>query len=364
MEKENNIDCGNEFSYIKMDYSLETPEERNQKVKEIIEKTPPEKLTAKYLEKLADYIVFAMDKQERKSKKILTENRLVTVGKRETSFEGLAGKLENGEDGLYNLIANDKNIIFAPKVSITEEDIATIPGLKELREAIENIEEQAKKATGLKAYSLKQQAIKMRQDQYVLKNAFKKPIYSNNLVKSIAKLDLSENIYINAAGDIVSDGKISLVNEKHVSLILCNYSKLKEESWSNFNSDIKWMLFDLENLIEKYIKDKHPLYYDLLIYKIDGKTNAEIQTLLEKDHNIKHSIEYISALWRNKIPKIIAVAAQDEWLVWHYTHKEQGQWKRCSRCGQIKLAHNRFFSYNRTSKNGWYSICKSCRNKK
>jgi hypothetical protein len=177
-----------------MDYSLETPEERNQKVKEIIEKTPPEKLTAKYLEKLADYIVFAMDKQERKNKKILTENRLVTVGKRETSFEGLAGKLENGEDGLYNLIANDKNIIFAPKVSITEEDIATIPGLKELREAIENIEEQAKKATGLKAYSLKQQAIKMRQDQYVIKNAYRKPIYCVNALKSFGKLDLSEEI--------------------------------------------------------------------------------------------------------------------------------------------------------------------------
>ena len=109
-------DCG----YIKMDFSLETPEERNEKVKEIIEKTPPEKLTPKYLEKLTDYIIFAMDKQERKEKKILTDNRMVTVNKRETSFEGLAGRLENGEDGIYDMIANDKNIIFSPKVSITE----------------------------------------------------------------------------------------------------------------------------------------------------------------------------------------------------------------------------------------------------
>ena len=61
-----------------------------------------------------------MDKEERKTKKIITDNRMVTVNKRETSFEGLIGKLENGEDGIYNMIANDKNIIFAPKVSITE----------------------------------------------------------------------------------------------------------------------------------------------------------------------------------------------------------------------------------------------------
>ena len=73
-------------SYIKMDYSLETPEERNEKVKEIIANTPPERLTTTYLEKLTDYIIFAMDKKEKKEKKIITDNRMVTVNKRETSF--------------------------------------------------------------------------------------------------------------------------------------------------------------------------------------------------------------------------------------------------------------------------------------
>ena len=111
-ELEEDVEAEENPGYIKMDFSLETPEERNKKVEEIIANTPPERLTPKYLEKLADYIIFAMDKQERKEKKILTDNRMVTVNKRETSFEGLVGKLENGEDGIYNMIANDKNIIF------------------------------------------------------------------------------------------------------------------------------------------------------------------------------------------------------------------------------------------------------------
>ena len=85
-----------------MDYSLESPQERVKKVEEIISNTPPERLTQRYLEKLSDYIIFAMDKEERKQKKILTDNRMVTVNKRETSFEGLVGRLENGEDGIYN----------------------------------------------------------------------------------------------------------------------------------------------------------------------------------------------------------------------------------------------------------------------
>ena len=75
--------------------------------------------TEKYLEILADYLILGMEKQERKEKRILTENRMSTVNKRETSFEGLVGQFEHGEDGIYNLITQDKNIIFQPKVSIT-----------------------------------------------------------------------------------------------------------------------------------------------------------------------------------------------------------------------------------------------------
>jgi hypothetical protein len=86
--------------------------------------------TEQYLEVLADYLVLCMEKKEKKEKKILTDNRMVTVNKRETSFEGLVGQLENGEDGIYNLVANDKYIIFQPKVTITKKDLEEIPALK------------------------------------------------------------------------------------------------------------------------------------------------------------------------------------------------------------------------------------------
>mgnify|MGYP003405023299 FL=1 len=82
------------------------------------------------------------------------------------------------------------------------------------------------------------------------------------------------------------------------------------------------------------------------------------------EFGIKHSLEYISSLWRNKIPNLIASAAEDEYLDWYYLNVEKGKYKRCSRCGQIKLAHNKYFSKNNTSKDGFYSICKCCRNKK
>ena len=60
--------------------------------------------------------------------------------------------------------------------------------------------------------------------------------------------------------------------------------------------------------------------------------------------------KYLSSLWRNKIPKLLAEQAKEDYLIWYYTYQEYGKWKKCSKCGQIKLAHNRFFSKNNTSK--------------
>ena len=131
---------------IKLDYSLETPEERNQLVQKILEENPDP--NDKYLEILADYLILCMEKQEKKEKKILTDNRMTTVNKRETSFEGLVSQFENGEDGIYNLITENKNQIFQPKVSITKKDVEEIPMLKQLKEAIAIWEEKMQTATG------------------------------------------------------------------------------------------------------------------------------------------------------------------------------------------------------------------------
>ena len=349
---------------IKLDYTIEDPEERVKLVEKIVENAPPSKLTNRYLEILADYIIFAMNKKEKKEKTINTDNRMVTINRRETSFQGLVGKFENGEDGIYNMIIDDKNVLLTPKYQITQEDIEQIPALRQLREEIEKVEEQEKKARGKKKFLLKKQIIQMRQDQYVIKSAYRPVTYSLNLIRSISNLDLTDHIEINEKGDIVNKGIISLFNPTHVSVLLCNYSKIKESCWGKFNSDIYYLMIILEQAIDAVFKEDFPILYDILIYKIDGKSNLQIQNLLLNDHGTTHSIEYISSLWRKKIPKMIAEYIEKEELVWYYTTVEKGKWKRCSRCGQIKLAHNKFFSKNNTSKDKFYSICKECRNKK
>ena len=361
-----NTDSPNQTPAVKVDWTIADPKERVKLVEKIVETTPPEKLTNYYLDYLAKYIIQAKTKTEKKEKrKITTDNRMVTVSRRQTSFEGLASKFENGEDGVYNMIINnDKNVLLTPRYKITQEDIDQIPELKELVEEIKKVELQYKVAKGKRKYLLKKQIIEMRKDQYQIKNAYKPITYCLNLIKTIPYLDLTDHFKIDEEGNIVNTGLISLFNPTHVSLLLCNYSKIKMECWDKVQSDIYHLMMDLEDAADAALKEKHPLLYDLMIYKIDGKSNLEIKDLLYRDHGVRHSVEYISSLWRKKIPKLIAEEEEKRVLVWYYTEVEKGKWKRCSRCGQVKLAHNKFFSKNNTSKDGFYSICKECRNKK
>ena len=89
---------------MQLDYTIDSIEERKKLVEKILaEETNPN------LDRLADYLIMCMEKQEKKEKKIITMNRQMTIDKRETSFEGLVDKLENGENAIYHIAKNDKN---------------------------------------------------------------------------------------------------------------------------------------------------------------------------------------------------------------------------------------------------------------
>lgn len=303
-----------------------------------------------------------MEKQEKKERKILTDNRMTTVNKRETSFEGLVSQLENGEDGIYNLINESKTVIFQPKVKITKRDVDEIPFLKQLIEAINRWEAKLKTAQGKDRFLIKKTLIELRKDQYVIKDSYRQPIRFTKVTRSKHYLKLDDGYHFSADGYVVPEG-FSLCSPVVCSAILCNYSKLKEHAFGNFEGDLYYLMEAFDDISGKALAAE-PLYRQIVIDKIDGMQNQQIQEDLEYQFGTTHSLEYISSLWRKKIPKLIASAAEDELLDWHYLVVEKGKYKRCSRCGQIKLAHNKYFSKNKTSKDGFYSICKKCRNSK
>ncbi len=343
---------------MKLDYTIESPEERNELVKKIIEET--ENLNPAYLEILANYLIYCMEKQEKKQKKILTENRMQTVNKRETSFEGLVSQLENGEDGIYGLVHEDKQQIFRPKITITKKDLKEIPILQQIKEAISLWEKKAITATGKDAYIIKKAIIELRKDQYVIKESYRKPIRLTKVSHSVFPNKLEESFTLDKENYVIPSG-ISLCDPKVCSYLLCNYSRLKEEGWGHFDHDLYYLMESFDDCADRALKE-YPLYEEIVTCKIDGLQNAEIQKILQQKFNVKHSLEYISSLWRKKIPKLIAETAEDDLLNWYFLNIKKGKYKKCSRCKEIKLAHNKYFSKNKTSKDGFYSICKKCRN--
>ena len=350
----------------KLDYTIESPEERKALVEKILAETPD--ISSGYLEILADYLVLCMEKQEKKQKTILTDNRMSTVNKRECSFEGLAAQMENGEDGIYGLMSDDRTVLFQPKISITEHDLETIPCLRQLRESINAWDAALKRIAGSgkkEAYIMRKALIEMRKDQYLIKQAYQKPIVPCRLTRSTRtypSLDDKSYLFLGKDGQEVKVEGFSLMNEEIVSLFLNNYSKLKEDSYDQFEGDMWYQVQVFEELCDRALAD-YPILYRILELKIDKLQNSEIREILQKEFNKTYTPEYISSLWCNKIPSIIAIQALEDFIFEQYKAKDY-PFKKCTKCGQLKPAHNQFFSKNKTSADGWYSICKRCRSKK
>jgi len=232
-----------------------------------------------------------------------------------------------------------------------------------VREAISNWQEKLKTATGKDVYTIKRAIIDLRKDQYIIKDAFKTPVQIKTSVKSKSFPTLEDTTHeFDEDGYPIPEG-VSLLNPKVVSAILCNYNELKTASEGKFEGDTWYLIQDFELLLAEALQN-YPIYQTIVECKWANMQNSEIQAVLQEECGVSHSAEYISSLWRNKIPKLIASLAEDQYLDYYYLNIEKGQYKKCSKCGKIKLAHNKYFSKNKTSKDGWYSICKDCRKKK
>ena len=344
---------------MKLDYSVDSPEERKKIVEQILEENPEP--TATYIEALADYLILCMEKQEKREKKLLTENRTATINKRETSFEGLSLTFEHGEDGIYNLMREDKNIIFRPKISITKDDLREVPFLQQLREGIESWELAIKSTSGKSAYIMKKALIEMRKEQYLIKTTYKPPVVCNKLNFSKPQMRLDSFETLDTENKLIFEGA-SLCDSRICSIVLCNYSRLKQNGWGDFEGDLYFFMEDFDNVSARALEN-YPLYQKITLYKIDGKTNAEIKQLIQEEFDITHNEEYYSTIWRNKIPKLIAEQAQEDFYIWYYQRypSEDRKLKTCTRCGKALPANDFFYSRN---KNNFYSICKKCRRKR
>lgn len=353
---------------IKLNYKLKTTSERVGFIKELLLRDFDDlAIPARQCEIMANYILSPLTKKDKKARFILYPNRELTINKRETSLESIFSKFsgEGNEDAAYAIFNQDKNQYLCQKNTITAQNIAEVPGLIELRKSIEDFKTLMPTLTGKNRQICQKLLIQMQKDQYFLKDTFYQPPARarSRTASSVWSVDLTEHITFNEDNEPVSDGKLTLFNPKHVAAVLNCYSSLKEECEDHFNSDMYYFLLDFDKIADAALQN-FPVLEEIVTLKVDGLSASQIQMALIEKFEVNITAHRLSYLWRRRIPKLISEKAKENYLLWYYTYEEQGKWKKCSRCGQIKLMHNRFFSKNNTSKDGYYSICKCCRNKK
>jgi hypothetical protein len=355
-----------------LDFTLKNSEDRVEQAKKELREA--HYTTPSYLENMTDYILKTKESGQTKYEKkqeyqIITNNREVTIAKRQQSLDEITSNPEVGEDRLYVRINPDKNQLLDHREDISAEDIDNMPIIADYLITIGKLKKSLAKAEGKTRYQIKKQIMEMWQQIYLVKSNRKcgkrgEKILSS--IKTLSHVSLNEDITLDdSTGMPKSNGLISLFNKDHIRFLLKYYQQLKQECYTDLDSDMRWLLLDLENLCDKAIGTEGMLY-DLLVYKIDKMPNEEIATKLNSTYNANHSEQYYSTVWTKRIPKLIAEEAIRHYLVWYYLQKDPTKtnkyyWYKCGRCGEVKPLHPFFYGPNGKSK--YYSICRKCRTK-
>ena len=130
-------------------------------------------------------------------------------------------------------------------------------------------EAKLKVTEGKDAFVIKKALIEMRKDQYVIKNAYRRPTVPKKLTRSTHPIMLpDETSSFDEDGYPIPKG-VSLLNPMVCSAILCNYSRLKEDSYDNFEGDLYYLMLTFDEIADKALKE-YPLYEKIVECKVDG----------------------------------------------------------------------------------------------
>jgi len=80
----------------------------------------------------------------------------------------------------------------------------------------------------------------------------------NKITRSKSIIPLNDEATVDDEGNVVYSG-VSLMNPTVCSAILCNYSRLKQDSWEDFEGDTWYLIYDFERTCDKALKS-YPLY--------------------------------------------------------------------------------------------------------
>lgn len=405
----------------KLDYNLYTNQERAQQVRDLLTPEVEglarahytEESTQKELETIANFILYGKDPTNDKNfvqkKEVQIDTKHLTWKRKEP--ESLDALTEDPMFDQTQVSEIKKNCYKKVKPTIDRDPDgpdAKIPGMKDLWNAIDKLAERVKelkdnKQLNLEYYKKNHYLIQLRKEQFALKDSVTELIHCHSFSgNSIPKVNFVEDTgyvrdyneeytyckwraqhYRSKFGEEwysrqknkldnwcastdpnlnwqwveVSQNKVDFRDSNQVYQTLELYSTLKQYCDEDINSDLKFLLWELEGYIEK--ANLTPARKHILIRKIDKVTNERIREELQEQFGLSYSDNYISTIYKQMICDKIAKAAQlsyDEFL-----YKDQPEkFKVCSTCGNKLLRDSRNFIKKQNSKDGLAARCKAC----
>lgn len=403
-----------------LDYNLYSNEERANQVRNLftpdIEQLArehySESSTQKELETAANFILYGKDPRNDKNyvqkKEVQIDTKHTTWKRKEP--ESLDALMEDPMTDQTQFQEVRKNSYKKPKPTINRDPDgpdAAIPGMKDLWNAIDVLAARVKelkdeKKLNLEYYRKNHLLIQLRKEQFALKDSESEQIHCHSFMGSgstdicytsdtgYLKDNYTDWVYKNwkadhyrkqfgedwyareqeelakrlNSGEInewswveVSENKIDFTNPDHVYKVLEMYGTLKENSWDKLNSDLKFLIWELEDYIEQaHLSEAR---FHILYRKIDKATNETIAQELQEKFGLAYSDNYISTIYKQMICDKIAKAAQLSYDSWVYRDKPE-KFKICSTCGERLLRDSRNFIKKQNSKDGLSARCKMC----
>lgn len=333
----------------------------------------------KQLEGLANFVLYGKDEEKDKNS---LEQKKVYIKPKNTTFQR---KEPQSLDALQDTLAfnesevrpyNQRNIYTKPKQKIDRIKDSDIPTIDTLWETIDQMQriydistgkeepteeelENNKLLTGLRLYKWRHWLIDVRRHQFYLKESAKKPIYFQNTLKPIPQhIDWeNDSFYYNSDGlkHLIREHTLDLTNPNHIYHILELYTALMQECYEDLDAPGRYILFSLHDIIDE--TDLTPDRFDILLWKVERKSNRQICQLLKDKHGKEYAENYISTIWKQEICTKIAKQAKLEKLKIDYRHNKN-MWKTCSTCGERKLLCE--FVRKAGTKDSYSSRCKMC----
>ena len=330
-------------------------ERKHSKIDLVIDKSKSTYTTsniASSLELIANYILAVDDVDDKVNYKIYTSEELFKRACQEFNVINDVAKANGGLDMKYEEEGNKsieafpffqlpKNYKKVKDLKLEKEDLEKYPPMKDYYEFYNYLKEESKRLWGTKNLSkeemvrrgkIKKLLPEIKKDMMDAKKQLQMPIIWKSPLKDNGGADY----------DLLDMFDKEVVKEL-----------LRVHKGVDLQDDLSCILVDLENLINKIeFTDKQRKVLELWS---NGSATGEISKKLKIKPNT-----VVSCL--NSVVDLIIKQYEKEYEEWYYLNIRKGIYKKCSRCGEVKLVSQ--FDKDKKGKYGVRGYCKNCYDRK